>query len=74
MIQRVRAHPALGLLAVEQRQISDVAGEVGYCPAYVGRVLRKRNPATPEFRRRLAAYFNRPESELFDDEVLGVAS
>jgi len=63
-----KAHPALGLLAVEQRLISDVAGNVGYCPAYVGRVLRKRNPATPEFRRRLSAYLARPESELFDGD------
>ena len=68
MSQRARAHPALGMLAVEQRQISDVALEVGYCPAYVGRVLRKRNPATTEFRRRLAALLNKPESDLFDDD------
>lgn len=74
MIQKARAHPALGLLAVEQRRLADVAEATGYCAPYVGRVLRKRNPATSEFRRRLSAYLGRPESELFDDEVLGVAS
>lgn len=65
-----RAHPALGLLAVERRRISDVAEGVGYCPAYVGRVLRKRNPATVEFRRRLATFLEKPESDLFDDEAV----
>ncbi len=62
-----RAHPARGLLAVEQRPLTDVAEATGYCAPYVGRVLNKRLPATPEFRRRLAAYLGRSETELFDD-------
>ena len=69
-----RAHPVRGLLAVQQTPISDVAAGTGYCAAYVGRVIRKRMPATTEFRRRLSAYLGKPESELFDDEALGVAS
>lgn len=64
-----KAHPARGLLAVQQRPLTDVADATGYCAPYVGRVLNKRLPATPEFRRRLSAYLGRPEAELFDDIV-----
>ena len=64
-----RTHPARALLALERRQLSDVAADLGYCPAYVGRVLNKRMPATAEFRRRLARYLGRPEEELFDEAL-----
>ena len=68
MEAKSRAHPARGILAVERRAIREVAAEVGYCPAYVGRVLAGRMPLTVEFRRRLATALRRPEAELFDLE------
>lgn len=61
-----RAHPAKGLLAVERRRQTDVAAAIGYCAAYVGRVLNGDIEPSPEFRRRLCEYLGRPEHELFD--------
>lgn len=68
MEARTRAHPAVGILAIEGREYRDVAKAAGYCPAYVSRVLRRLMPLTGEFRRRMVAVLDRPESELFDIE------
>lgn len=63
MVQK--AHPAKGVLAVQRTPLREVAADLGYCEAYVGRVLNGRMPVSAEFRLRLSDYLGRPESELF---------
>jgi transcriptional regulator with XRE-family HTH domain len=61
-------HPARAILVMRRITIERVAAETGYTAPWVSRVLNRREPASPAFRRRLAAFLQMPQSALFDDQ------
>jgi transcriptional regulator with XRE-family HTH domain len=61
-------HPARAVLVMRRLEVQRVAADLGYSYPWVSRVLNRRDPASPAFRRALAAYLGLAESELFDDD------
>lgn len=53
------------ILRAEGRLQSWLARSIGVSPEHTNRVLRGKVEAMPEFRAKVAALLNRPESELF---------
>jgi hypothetical protein len=64
-----RAHPVAGILRVLRISQQKAAQGTSYSPQYFGRVINGLQPASREFRRRVAAYLNLPEGDLFDGET-----
>jgi transcriptional regulator with XRE-family HTH domain len=61
-------HPARAVLVMRRIENQQVAAAIGYSCPWVSRVLNRRDPASPAFRRALATYLDLPEAELFDDD------
>jgi transcriptional regulator with XRE-family HTH domain len=61
-------HPARAALVMRGITLKRVAAETGYTRPWVSRVLNRREPASPAFRRRMAAFLRMPQSELFRDD------
>lgn len=61
-------HPARAVLAMRGITNRALADALGYCEGWTCRVLRGRDAASPEFKRRLAAYLGEPADELFHPE------
>jgi len=64
-----RPHPVVGVMAMQRVTQRGLATATGYTAHHVEKVVNKRYPACPKFRRAVAAYFGVPESFLFDAEA-----
>jgi transcriptional regulator with XRE-family HTH domain len=58
-------HPVKALLATRRVSVRALARQLDLTPRWVGRVLNNWEPASAEFRRRVAELLDRPEAELF---------
>lgn len=71
-----RGHPVKGELAVRGIRLEHAARSTGYNGQYFRRVVGGAASASPEFRRRVAAWLELPESLLFveDEQLFGASS
>jgi transcriptional regulator with XRE-family HTH domain len=62
-------HPIYGLIRMRGLTIRQLAEVIGMNELVASRMMRGLEPASPRFRRSVAAYLELPEKVLFADDA-----